>query len=301
MPVIVTGRKRSGPEVWLMRFVSIEHKARRYAAVLRDGFAVPLAGVTELGRQTPLTLLREPVLLERERIPLDDVRLRPVVPDPRKIICVGLNYRSHVEETGRELPRYPVLFAKFAPSLIAQGEPIIVPPESSQADYEAELAIVIGAHARRVPKELARTVIAGYTVANDVTMRDYQYKTHQWLQGKSWDATTPLGPELVSADEIGDRVGELNISLTRNGEVLQSSNTSRLIFDVPTLVSVVSEFTTLLPGDVILSGTPGGVGFRRNPQVFLTAGDEVSVTVEGLGTLTNPVRAEAAVQAAPGR
>ncbi|MEU4173381.1 fumarylacetoacetate hydrolase family protein [Streptomyces sp. NPDC026665] len=275
-----------------MRFVSLEHEGVRRAAVVRDGWAVPLDGVSELGRQTPLDVLREPRFLEGERIPLHQARLRPVVPEPQRILCVGLNYMTHVDETRRELPTYPVLFTKFASALIAHGDAIVAPPESTQIDYEAELAVVVGAPARRVPKERAHEVIAGYAVANDVTMRDYQYKTHQWLQGKAWDASTPIGPELVTPDEIGDRIGSLEITLTLNGEVMQSSNTSKLIFDVPTLIATVSEFTTLMPGDVILTGTPGGVGFRRDPQVFLTPGDKVSVTIEGIGTLENTVKGE---------
>ncbi|MBV2353893.1 fumarylacetoacetate hydrolase family protein [Streptomyces sp. J2-1] len=275
-----------------MRFVSIEHAGVRRAAVVRDGWAVPLDGVSELGRQTPLEVLRAPRLLEDERVPLEEVRLLPVVPHPEKIVCVGLNYLTHVDETRRELPTYPVLFTKFPSSLIAHGDAIAVPPESQQVDYEAELAVIIGATARRVPRERAFDVVAGYAVANDVTMRDYQYKTHQWLQGKAWDASTPVGPELVTHDEIGDRIGELDISLSLNGEVLQSSDTAKLIFDIPTLIATVSEFTTLTPGDIILTGTPGGVGFRRDPQVFLAPGDKVTVTIDGLGTLENTVTAE---------
>ncbi|MFD9945335.1 fumarylacetoacetate hydrolase family protein [Nonomuraea sp. NPDC059023] len=275
-----------------MRFVSLEYEGVRHAAVVRDGWAVPLEGVSELGRQTPLEVLRAPRLREDSRLPLERARLLPVVPEPQKIICVGLNYLAHVDETRRELPTYPVLFTKFPSSLIAHGDAIVAPPESAQIDYEAELAVVIGAPARRIAKERAAEVIAGYAVANDVTMRDYQYKTHQWLQGKTWEASTPIGPELVTHDEIGDRVGSLDISLSLNGEVLQSANTSKLIFDIPTLVAAVSEFTTLLPGDVILTGTPGGVGYRRDPQVFLSPGDKVVVTIEGVGTLENTVTAE---------
>jgi acylpyruvate hydrolase len=275
-----------------MRYVSVERDGVRCAALVRDDRAIPLAGVTELGRDTPIDLLRAPELREQDAFPLAEARLLPVVPNPQKIICVGLNYRSHIEETHRDLPTYPVLFTKFPPSLIGADDEIAVPAESGQVDYEAELTIVIGAPARRVPAERARAVVAGYTIANDVTMRDYQYKTHQWLQGKAWDASTPLGPYLVTEDEIGDRVGSLDISLSHNGTVLQSSNTDRLIFDVDTLVSTISEFTTLLPGDLILTGTPGGVGFRRDPQVFLTPGDTVSVTIDGLGTLTNRVSPE---------
>ncbi|NDZ80927.1 fumarylacetoacetate hydrolase family protein [Streptomyces sp. SID10853] len=277
-----------------MRYVSYFHLGTPHAGVLADGHVTPLRGVSELGRGTPVEVLAEPDLDEAGRVPLSEVRLRPVIPEPQKIICVGLNYRSHVTETERELPAYPVLFTKFPPSLIGADDPVLVPRESSQVDYEAELGIVIGRRARRVAGKDARSVIAGYTIANDVTMRDYQYKTHQWLQGKAWDACTPLGPALVSEDEIGDRIGKLAITLSLNGEVLQSSDTSMLIFDIPTLVSTVSEFTTLLPGDVILTGTPGGVGFRRDPQVFLTPGDRVSVSIDGLGELASTVQAETA-------
>jgi acylpyruvate hydrolase len=275
-----------------MRFVSYEYAGRQQAGAIFDEHVVPLNKVTELGRQTPLELLREPELRHAQRLPLDQVRLRPVIPNPEKIICVGLNYRSHVSETGRETPKYPVFFTKFASSLIGPDDPIIVPAESQQVDYEAELAVVIGTPARRVPKDRARSVIAGYTVANDITMRDYQYKTHQWLQGKAWDASTPLGPHLVSEDEVGDAVGKLGISLTLNGRTLQSADTSLLMFDIPTLISTVSQFTTLRPGDIILTGTPGGVGFRRDPQVFLSPGDHVSVSVQHIGELHNDVRAE---------
>ncbi|MFF3504957.1 fumarylacetoacetate hydrolase family protein [Streptomyces sp. NPDC003247] len=281
-----------------MRYVSYWQDGTPRAGLVDGDDIVPLRGVTALGRDTPNEVLAEPDLDESGRVPLAEVTLRPVVPEPQKIFCVGLNYRSHVTETKRDLPTYPVLFTKFPTSLIGAHEPILVPAESTQVDYEAELAVVIGKRARRVTRADALGVVAGYTIANDVTMRDYQYKTHQWLQGKAWDASTPLGPWLVTADEIGDRVGRLAVTLSLNGEVLQSSDTSRLIFDIPTLVSTVSEFTTLLPGDVILTGTPGGVGFRRDPQVFLNPGDRVVVTIDGLGELASEVRAEEATSRA---
>ncbi|MFD4602371.1 fumarylacetoacetate hydrolase family protein [Streptomyces sp. NPDC058464] len=280
-----------------MRYVSYFRDGTPHAGLVDGDDVVPLLGVGALGRDTPKEVLARPDLDESGRVPLADVTLRPVVPEPQKIFCVGLNYRSHVTETKRELPTYPVLFTKFPTSLIGPDDPILVPAESEQVDYEAELAVVIGRTARRVTPADAFDVIAGYTIANDVTMRDYQYRTHQWLQGKAWDASTPLGPWLVTEDEIGERVGKLAVSLTLNGEVLQSSDTSRLIFDIPTLVSTVSEFTTLLPGDVILTGTPGGVGFRRDPQVFLTPGDRVAVVIDGLGELTSTVRSETAADA----
>ncbi|MGI5169055.1 fumarylacetoacetate hydrolase family protein [Spirillospora sp. CA-253888] len=248
-----------------------------------------LRGVDRIDRTTPARALRE-AEADPEGVELAGLTLLPVA-HPGKVFCVGLNYRSHVAETGRELPTYPVLFPKFASNLVGHGAPITLPPESAQVDYEAELAVVIGEGGRRIAREAAFDHVLGYTIANDVTMRDYQYKTHQWTQGKAWDDSTPLGPVLVTADELDP--GKLDIELRLNGRQMQSANTDRLIFDIPELVAVVSEFTRLEPGDVILTGTPGGVGFRRDPQVFLADGDVVEVEVEGIGTLRNTVRAEA--------
>jgi acylpyruvate hydrolase len=168
---------------------------------------------------------------------------------------------------------------------------VLVPPESQAVDYEGEMALVIGRTVRRVSGDEALAAVAGYTVANDVTMRDYQYKTHQWLQGKSWANSTPLGPFLVTPDEVGDPHA-LDLSLTLNGETMQSSNTSRFIFDIPTLIGTISEFIPLNPGDVILTGTPEGVGFRRDPKVLLRDGDSMAVEVENVGRLESPVSAE---------
>ena len=221
----------------------------------------------------------------------DDLVFRPVVPAPRRIVCLGSNYHAHVEEMGREVPSYPVLFTKWPSSLTGAGAAIPLPEESVEIDFEAELALVIGTPGRRIPPSRALEHLAGVTIANDVTMRDYQYKTHQWLQGKAWDGCTPLGPVILTMDEVDDVHG-LSIRLELNGEVLQSSDTSRLIFDVPTIISTISEFTCLERGDVILTGTPGGVGYRRDPQVFLHPGDTATVTVDGVGELTNTFVAE---------
>ena len=251
---------------------------------------IPLAGLTELGRDTPADVLAVAAELPDEAVAAADVYLCPVVPHPDKIICVGLNYLAHVGETGRDLPTYPVMFTKFASSLIGPRDDILLPPESEQVDYEAELAVIIGRAGRRIPRDQAADHVLGYTVANDVTMRDYQYKTHQWLQGKSWDGSTPLGPYLVPPPEAD--VTAAGVRTIMGGEKLQDSDTSRLIFDIPTLVATVSEFTTVLPGDVILTGTPGGVGFRRDPQLFLRDGDEITVEVDGIGSLTNRARRE---------
>ena len=221
------------------------------------------------------------------------MRLRPVVPRPGKVLCMGLNYRAHVDEGVYEPPEYPVLFSKFTETLVAAGDPILIPPESSAADYEAELAFVIGSHVRRVSGADALAAVGGYTIANDVTMRDYQYRTHQWLPGKNWAATTPLGPFLVTPDEVGDPHA-LDISLERNGERMQSGNTRQFIFDIPAIVAAISEFVPLAPGDVVLTGTPSGVGYRREPKVVLRDGDRLTIEIERVGRLENPVVAERA-------
>ncbi|MGI5132450.1 fumarylacetoacetate hydrolase family protein [Pseudonocardia sp. CA-107938] len=277
-----------------MAYATYEHHGRRRVGRVERTSAgdrlIPLDGLTELGRDTPAGVLAAAAELPDEAVAAADVYLCPVVPHPDKIICVGLNYRAHVDETGRDLPTYPVMFTKFASSLIGPRDDILLPAESDQVDYEAELAVVIGRPGRRIPRERAGEHVLGYTVANDVTMRDYQYKTHQWLQGKAWDGSTPLGPYLVLPGEAD--VSAAGVRTIRDGEKLQDSDTSRLIFDIPTLVATVSEFTTVLPGDLILTGTPGGVGFRRDPQVFLRDGDEITVEVDGIGSLTNRVRQE---------
>ena len=185
-----------------------------------------------------------------------------------------------------------MLFTKFATSLTGAHDTIAVPPESDTVDYEGELAVVIGARARRVSSDRALGVVAGYTVANDVTMRDYQYRTHQWVQGKAWDASTPLGPALVTADEVADP-GALTLRTLVNGEVVQETTTDLMIFRVPTLISVISEFATLEPGDVILTGTPAGVGFRRDPPLLMGDGDVAVVEIDGIGRTENRFAAEA--------
>jgi len=282
-----------------MRFVSYEYRGARRAGALVGQEIVPIADATELGRQTPMELLEDPPLQYSLAVPYEAATLRPVVPHPGKIICVGLNYGSHVAETGRSDSDYPVLFTKFATSLLGPLDPIVLPAESDQVDYEAELAVIIGRAGRRISEGNALDHVAGYAVANDVTMRDFQYRTHQWLQGKAWDACTPLGPCLVRPDEIANPAA-LTIKLTLNGELMQDSDTSRLIFDVPTLIRVCSEFATLEAGDVLLTGTPGGVGFRRDPQVFLSPGDHVEVEIAGVGHLANDVVTENSERGANG-
>ena len=273
-----------------MRFGSFLQGDRRFAGLVEGDEVRPLRDVAELGRDTPSELLADPPLTD-ERLPIAALKLLPVIPHPGKIVCVGLNYEAHAKEGGHDRPGYPALFTKFQETLIADGDPITVPPESDAVDYEAELAFVIGRPVRRAKGDTALDAVGGYTVANDVSMRDYQYRSQQWLAGKNWAASTPLGPYLVTPDEVGDP-HDLDISLRLNGETLQSANTSMFIFDVPTLVATISEFTPLTPGDVVLTGTPAGVGYRRDPKVLLKDGDRVVTEVARIGRLENPVIAE---------
>jgi acylpyruvate hydrolase len=274
-----------------VRFASCARGGRRFAALVEGDEVRPLQGIAELGLETPSAVLADPPL-SGERVPLSEVALRPVVPHPGKVLCVGLNYAEHVDEGVYDVPEYPALFVKFAEALVAAGEPIVLPPESTAPDYEAELAVVIGRPVRRAEPATAMAAVAGYTAANDVTMRDYQYKTHQWLQGKTWARSTPLGPYLVTPDEVGEPP-EVDIALDLNGERMQSGNTRQFIFDVPTVIATISAFVPLAVGDVILTGTPSGVGHRRDPPVRLRDGDRVVVEIERVGRLENPVVAEA--------
>jgi 2-keto-4-pentenoate hydratase/2-oxohepta-3-ene-1,7-dioic acid hydratase in catechol pathway len=210
---------------------------------------------------------------------------------PGKIVCVGLNYRDHAEEQGVQLPDEPILFAKFANALRGPDDPVVLPRESTHVDAEAELVVVIGKGGRRVSADDALELVDSYTCGNDVSARDFQFKDGQWLRGKSFDTFCPLGPRLVLADALGE-AGDLRIVQRLNGEPLQDSRTSQLVFGVRELVARASAVFTLEPGDVILTGTPAGVGYFREPRVRLEPGDVVEVEIEGIGTLRNPVEAE---------
>ena len=222
--------------------------------------------------------------------PLEAVSLAPPVPDPSKIVCCGLNYADHCREQNIDLPKNLVLFSKFSTALIGYGDAITWKAGTSQqVDYEAELAFIIGKRARNVPVEDAYNYIAGYTIANDVSARDVQFGDGQWIRGKSFDTFCPLGPALVTADEIGDP-HSLAIRCRVNGHLLQDSNTAELVFKVPQILSFISQTATLLPGDIVLTGTPAGVGVFRDPQIFLHPGDQVEVEIDKLATLHNYVR-----------
>lgn len=221
--------------------------------------------------------------------PLDEIDLAPLIPDPAKVLCVGLNYRDHVGETGRSLPEYPDVFTKFAGTLIGSRDDIGGREVTESLDFEGELAIIIGAEGRDIPESDALSHIAGFSIMNDITARDIQYRGTQWVLGKSVEGSTPLGPELVTLDEIPD-LDDLHLETRVNGEVVQSSNTSYLIFSPAKIVSYLSQFFTLSPGDVIATGTPAGIGAKRTPPLWLRKGDLVEVEVAVLGSLRNIVR-----------
>ena len=224
-------------------------------------------------------------------VPSRDAYWFAPVPRPGKLICIGLNYRDHAQESNMPLPEKPVVFSKFSSAVIAPGEPVVIPATSQQVDYEAELAVVIGRRAKNVSADRAYDYVLGYTAFNDVTARDFQFGDGQWQRGKSCDTFAPMGQTIITTDTITDPQ-KLSIKLTLNGEVMQDSNTDQMIFNVPRLIEFISESITLEPGDVIATGTPAGVGFARKPPVFLKPGDQMEIHIEGMGGLGNPVVAE---------
>ena len=223
--------------------------------------------------------------------PLSEVRLHTPLHNPPRIFAIGLNYRDHARETKMPIPTTPVVFFKLPTAIIGPGDPIVLPFNSAEPDYEAELAFVIGRSGYRIPAAEWRNHVYGYTIVNDVSARDVQRASSQWSMAKSFPTFCPIGPAIVTADEVPDP-HSLSISLTIGGQVLQSSNTSELIFKIPELIEYLSSITPLLPGDIVSTGTPSGVGVGRTPRRWLQPGEIVTVTVEGLGSLTNPVAAE---------
>lgn len=228
-------------------------------------------------------------LLSAPTVDVDAVRILPPLTEPPKVICVGLNYDDHLEESGLKKPVYPEIFARYASSLIAHGEPIRRPRESSALDYEAELAVVIGKKGRRIQRDQALDFVAGYSPFNDATIRDFQLRTPQWTMGKNFDGTGAFGPWLVTPDAVPPGAAGLRIQGRLNGRVMQESRTDRLIFGVAVLIELISVAMTLEPGDVIITGTPGGVGAARKPPVYMQPGDVFEVEIEGIGILSNPI------------
>ena len=283
-----------------MRFVTFEQDGQRQAGFVvgdrivglgKAGFPDVLS-ILSAGPEAPRRI-REFIADAPGSLPFADAKLCAPIPDPPKILCMGLNYRDHAKEAGLEIPRYPVLFPKYSNTVIGCGEAIVLPKNSRKPDYEAEFAFVIGKRARHVNAQDWRDYVAGYMNANDVSARDYQMSVSQWTMGKNFDTFAPMGPYLVTADEIADP-HSLDISLTLNGEIMQSSNTRELIFKIPETVAFLSSVMTLDPGDVVLTGTPAGVGFSRKPPRWLAPGDEIVVRIDGMGELRNTCVAESA-------
>lgn len=281
-----------------MRFVTFQKDASARLGVLTGDEIADLSGLA--GAPASLFDLLQaggdavasvkPLLEKAPRLPLSGVKLLPVIPRPGKIICLGLNYAEHAAEGGREKPDYPNFFMRSATTLIGHGAAIPRPRVSEQLDFEAELAAIIG---RRVPRHVAKadalSYVAGYACFNDVSVRDYQRRTPQWTIGKNFDGTGPFGPAFVTADELPQGATGLKIESRLNGKVMQSANTRDMIFPVDETIMLLSECMTLEPGDVLVMGTPAGVGFARTPPVWMKAGDTIEVEIEGVGLLSNPV------------
>jgi len=219
---------------------------------------------------------------------LNEIRLHAPLPNPPRIFCIGLNYRDHAKESGMELPKFPVVFFKLAPSIVGPGEAIVLPAITREPDYEAEFAFIIGKGGYQIPASDAQSHVYGYTIINDVSARDIQFSTSQWSLSKSLPTFCPMGPAIITADEIADPHA-LDVQLSIDGEVLQHSNTRELVFKIPELIEYISSITPLLPGDIVSTGTPFGVGLGRNPKRWLQPGETVTITIEGLGQLINPV------------
>jgi acylpyruvate hydrolase len=280
-----------------MRLVSFDAGSGPRAALLREDRVYDIWGPAfAAGRQADRTieavleggLLSEVAPVEEEGVPVEGVDILPPLTRPGKIVCIGLNYRSHAEESGVEPPETPTFFAKFSNALSAPGATVTLPHWSSQVDYEAEVAFVIGDRCRDVSEEEALQHVAGYTLFNDLSARDWQFKTPQWMPGKVFDGSAPCGPALVTPDEAGPH-DAIEIELRLNGEVMQSASTSDLVHSIPALVAHLSLLMTLHPGDVVSTGTPAGVGITRDPPVWLSDGDEIEVSSPQLGVLSTRI------------
>lgn len=274
-----------------MRFATIRTPDGTTAARLDGDVLVPLAAA-DVGALLADTLLADgggPAAAERAgaaRVPASEASFAPLIPEPSKVLCVGLNYRAHILETGRDLPQYPTLFAKFAQTLLGPRDDLVLPAVSDRVDWEVELGVVIGRPIYRASRDEAAAAIAGYTVTNDVSMRDWQNRTLQWLQGKMFERSTPVGPYLVTGDEVGD-AADLEVRCEVDGAVMQQSRTSDLLFGPAEIAAYASQVITLLPGDLLLTGTPGGVGNARKPPVYLEPGQTLRTVIEGLGECVN--------------
>ncbi|MFE0504529.1 fumarylacetoacetate hydrolase family protein [Peribacillus butanolivorans] len=287
-----------------MKIASFSVKSDHHIGIVQDDQIISLTALgpddfpacmkTFIERGSELRKRAEQLIEQRgnddAKFLLSEVKFLPPIAQPEKIICVGLNYIDHCKETGMEPPSSPVIFSKYANAIVGQNDVIEIPINSKEVDFEAELAIVIGKKAKNVSEEEANDYVFGYTIMNDISARDLQFQDGQWSRGKTADTFAPIGPVVVTHDEVGDP-HELAISLELNGEMMQDSNTSNLIFTVPQIISFLSQSMTLKPGDLIATGTPPGVGMGRNPKVWLKNGDRMNVRIERIGTLSNHVKA----------
>ncbi len=279
-----------------MKVLTFQHGGKTSYGVVADGGVVDVGA--ELGARYPslLAVLKAGALDEvraaaegkSASASLDDITFLPVLPDTPKIVMVGLNYMSHVTETGRTKSDYPVLFSRYADCQVGHGQPMIKPRHSDELDFEGELAVIIGTEGRDIPAGKALGHIAGYSCYNDGSVRDYQRHTHQFLPGKNFPATGAFGPWMVTADEIPDPT-KLTLTTRLNGEEMQHATTDLMIFTIPELINYISQWSVLYPGDVIVTGTPGGVGFKRNPPLFMKQGDVIEVDISDVGVLRNPI------------
>jgi 2-keto-4-pentenoate hydratase/2-oxohepta-3-ene-1,7-dioic acid hydratase in catechol pathway len=284
-----------------MKFVTFEHNGHRHAGVIFEESVISLKayGLPDMisilqGGSEAIKRVQDAITKPAEGsvLPLSEVKLCAPIPKPTKIVCVGLNYRDHAIESKMEIPTRPTIFSKYNNTVIGPGDNIVIPKNTEKPDYEAEFAFVIGKGGRHIKAADWQEHVFGYMNLNDVSARDVQLAVSQWVMGKTFDTFAPMGPYLVTADEIKDP-HNLNISLTMNGETLQNSNTRELIFKIPELVEFLSSIMTLEAGDIVSTGTPSGVGFSYNPPKWLKPGDEIVVKVEGLGELKNTCVAEA--------
>lgn len=278
-----------------MKFVSFSHGGRNRAGVVSDAGIVDaterlgVTDVTELFARMPEAAKLAAAAGADYRI--DDIVFLPAVPAPKRIFCIGLNYLSHLKETGREAPAYPMIFTRFASSQVGHRQPIIRPTVSDQLDFEGELAVVIGVECRHVPEDKAFSVIAGYSCYNDGSIRDWQRHTTQFVPGKNFPQTGGFGPFIVTPDEIAD-IRQASLVTRLNGAEVQRAVIDDLVFDIPRLINYCSTFTSLSPGDVIVTGTTGGVGAARKPPLWMKPGDVVEVEIAGVGNLVNPIAQE---------